>query len=475
MLFNSIVFLFFLAVFFGLWPILGKKNNSRWVFITLASFVFYGWWDWRFIGLIIFSGLIDYFAGLAIEKNPSQSKKYLLLSLGVNLGTLVAFKYSLFFAENLNFVFNIFGSTIDFKNSIPLFFQILPVGISFYTFQSMSYTIDIYRGELKPTKNIWHFFSYLSMFPQLVAGPIVRAKDLLPQLLSKNKTTEKIRWEGTRLIVHGFFKKMVIADNLAPIVNESFNSPELNTSSLVWWTVMISFAYQIYCDFSGYSDIARGLAKWMGYEFNLNFNYPYRSRSFKEFWQRWHISLSSWFRDYVYIPLGGSQTHSKLRKDFNMWTTMLLSGLWHGAAWNFIIWGALHAFYLQFERLTSYPHKLKKNFLTKLLLHIFILVQVLVAWVFFRAHSAGQALEILGMMFSFSGRLTTTLGNNGSIVLLIVIAREFFCYFAKDRTLASYVKNKFLSNVLEVAIVILMVVLTVFFRGPGSEFIYFQF
>ena len=334
---------------------------------------------------------------------PRYKVLFLIFSICGNVGSLAIFKYSSFIAENVDAFLSLLGFDVYLKSNIPQFMLILPVGISFYTFQSMSYTIDIYRGQLRPTRNVLHFFAYLSMFPQLVAGPIIRARDLLPQLKQNNKTTEQDRWEGLKLITHGFFKKVVIADNLAPLVNRAFNNPDPSNSSVYWWLAVTAFAFQIYCDFSGYSDIARGLARWMGYNFGLNFNHPYISLSLREFWTRWHISLSSWFRDYVYIPLGGSRK-GNIHAYANMLITMVISGFWHGAAWNFVIWGFLHALFLSFERITQWPKYIKMipgegRWIASLI----VLTQIWIAWVFFRAATMSQGIQIIKTMFSFTG------------------------------------------------------------------------
>lgn len=471
MLFNSIIFLIFGSGFFLFWAFIKKHRNLKLAFITLASFFFYGWWDWRFLFLIIGSGLIDYLAGIIIEKRPERKKLFLILSVLGNVGSLMAFKYSGFLSDNLDALFSAMGYNTCFKCHIHDFFLITPVGISFYTFQSMSYTIDVYKGKLKPTRNILQFFAYLSMFPQLVAGPIIRARNLLPQLLTNNKTTEEDRWAGLKLIVHGFFKKMVIADNLAPFVNQAFEGTGGIESGIYWWLVITAFAFQIYCDFSGYSDIARGLARWMGLNFELNFNHPYTSLSLKEFWTRWHISLSSWFRDYVYIPLGGSRK-GKFRSHLNMWITMLVSGFWHGAAWTFIIWGAIHAFFLSLEKIFSYPNRLGKIRAGKIVLLIFVMLQVWVAWVFFRAGSFHQGTEILGRMFSFSYHSGSLPGLNIWIFIGIPVLREAMIF-------AGIRKNRFYpaswNSIVDIVLLAFLIACCVFFRGPGSEFIYFQF
>ena len=390
----------FAVLFFALWRLCPKTPSVRWILLVLASFVFYGWWDWRFLFLLIFNGLIDYYAALGIENHPGRKKLFLTLSIAGNIGALAVFKYAGFVLENLNGLF----ALLHLNTAVPVITLPMVVGISFYTFQSMSYTIDVYRGEMKPTRNIFHFFAYLSMFPQLVAGPIIRASYLLPQLLEHRNATPEEKWEGTRLVVHGYFKKVVVADNIAPVVNLAFAQSDMVYSSPYWWVIMTLFAFQIYCDFSGYSDIARGLARWMGYDFPLNFNHPYIASGFQEFWQRWHISLSTWFRDYVYVPLGGNKNKagkpSLVSGLSNMWITMVISGLWHGAAWNFLIWGALHSFYLTLERLTSWPSRLKQIPFGRFFTTTLGIMQVWVAWVFFRAETFTKAISIVGVMFN---------------------------------------------------------------------------
>jgi D-alanyl-lipoteichoic acid acyltransferase DltB (MBOAT superfamily) len=475
MLFNSLIFLIFGLIFFAsLGAINKQKNNIRWAFFTIASFIFYGWWDWRFLFLIIGSGLIDYFSGLLIVKHKKWRTTLLIVSLVGNLGSLAAFKYSGFLAENISTLLSFVNINVDLKSQTPEFLSILPVGISFYTFQSMSYTIDIYRGRLTPTKNILHFFTYLAFFPQLVAGPIVRARDLLPQLTKVRKVSKVENWNGFHLILVGFFKKVVLADNIAPLVNYAFSDVNTSSSTLYWWIVMFGFALQIYFDFSGYSDIARGLAKWMGLHFRVNFNHPYISTSLKEFWTRWHISLSTWFRDYVYIPLGGSKK-GKFRSHLNMWITMIVSGFWHGAAWNFIIWGALHAMYLSLERITKIPIILSKRSILKPFAFLLMIFQVLIAWVFFRAESFNQAIDIIRNMLSFNLK-TDWKGHSdfqlGLTFILIGILIEIL-YFISIKS--KYTLTRENRNTIQIIQFILMIVAIILFRGKGQEFIYFQF
>ena len=309
--------------------------------IVVASYVFYGWWDWRFLSLIIFSTLVDYWVGKQLGKTDVARKRKTLLwmSILVNLGFLGFFKYYNFFAENFVAAFTFFGADIQ-PNTLDI---ILPVGISFYTFQTMSYTIDVYRKNLKPTNDFVAFSAFVSFFPQLVAGPIERATNLLPQFYQKRKFDYAQAVDGMRQILWGLFKKVVIADNCAVYANEIFNnSADYNGSTLLLGAIF--FTFQIYGDFSGYSDIAIGTARLFGFNLMQNFAFPYFSRDIAEFWRRWHISLSTWFRDYVYIPLGGSRGGT-LMKVRNTFIIFIVSGFWHGANWTFIIWGALNAVY----------------------------------------------------------------------------------------------------------------------------------
>jgi alginate O-acetyltransferase complex protein AlgI len=355
-------------------------------------------WKMEYILLIVISTLIDYFAALQMGKTnrKKERKKYLILSICSNLGMLFLFKYLNFFNESLRFLFNNFNIFYDSST----FNLLLPVGISFYTFQTLSYTIDVYNGKKEPEKNLGIFALYVSFFPQLVAGPIERATHLLPKLHEQFDFDYKRVTSGVKLMLWGFFKKCVIADRLGFIVNQAYNNPESPSVSLVFATYF--FAYQIYCDFSGYSDIAIGASRIFGYDLMVNFNRPYFSKSIKEFWKRWHISLSTWFKDYVYIPLGGNRT-VKQRWWFNLFITFVISGLWHGANWTFILWGSIHGFYL----LSSiWIKKWQKPLIKKIKLSLAPLIYkylqvistfhlVLFAWIFFRANTVSDAFFII--------------------------------------------------------------------------------
>jgi alginate O-acetyltransferase complex protein AlgI len=475
LLFNSLIFLIFGSCFFLVWPLFRDRQNQRWIFLIAASFFFYGWWDWRFLFLLVFSGMVDFLAGLAIAKYPARKKLFLLASMAGNLGCLGLFKYSRFVAENIDRLLGALDISMRLAPGVPAIMTVVPVGISFYTFQSMSYTVDVYRGEHQPTRNVLHFFSYLALFPQLVAGPIVRARDLLPQLTRDVRASENDRWEGLRLVVYGYFKKVVIADNMAPIVNAAFGSPSLERSSVFWWIIVSMFALQIYCDFSGYSDIARGLGRWMGYDFMLNFDHPYISRSLREFWQRWHISLSTWFKDYVYVSMGGSRT-GRLKTYRNIWVTMLLSGLWHGAAWTFIAWSAVHAFFLSIERLSRWPQRISRFRGGALAAWTIVMVQVWVAWVLFRAQSLAQAGKIVMQMFSFD--LSPFHTVDAVLFLKALVLAAFWALvetlIGLNISIAGERSGSGL-NYFSEALLAGMIAACIYLRGPGSAFIYFQF
>ncbi len=479
MSFASVDFIIFLGAFFIGWPWLKQHNLTRWTYLTAASLVFYGWWDWRFLILILISGLIDFYAALAINHLPRWRKGWLVLSISGNLGILIAFKYLDFIIASISQISALSGLNLSIK---PLGW-ILPVGISFYTFQSMSYTIDVYRGRLKPTHNILHFFAFLSMFPQLVAGPIIRASDMLDQLRFIPHTNEPMRFAGFQLIVLGYFKKMAIANSIAPIVNNAFEHPYYS-NGWYWWAMALLFAVQIYCDFSGYSDIARGLAKWMGYEYKLNFDHPYLSSSFQEFWTRWHISLSNWFRDYVYIPMGGNRGSAQ-RTFRNLWITMILSGLWHGAAWTFLAWGAAHALLLSVEKLTEWPDRIKQWPGGSLLATMIVFLLTLVTWILFRAENLAQAAQIISTMFHLnpfasSPTLITIPGQVWFVALLAGAGhlrsryQPLLNHLASQRIPTATRQNNLITwgRVVMTGVLIFACILL---RGPGSSFIYFQF
>lgn len=338
MLFDSGVFLVFFAAFLPAYWLVRGSLHRRNVLILGASFLFYGWWDWRFLALLIGSSSLDYWVGRLLMRTDDPRRRKMLVTLSIvgNLAVLGFFKYWGFFATSLSIAMGRLG----FSMHVPTLEIVLPVGISFYTFQAMSYAIDVYRREIPATKSLLHFLAYVSFFPQLVAGPIERGRRLLPQIESPRVVTQSMVEEGVWLMVQGLFKKVVLAGNLAPLADLVFGSATFTAPAVILGTV--AFGLQIYADFSGYSDIARGTARVLGFELMANFHIPYAATSLREFWQRWHISLSTWLRDYLYVSLGGNR-HGRVRTCLNLAITMLLGGLWHGAAWNFVLWGAWHA------------------------------------------------------------------------------------------------------------------------------------
>jgi len=407
MLFNSIDFVVFLPLVFILyWFVLNKNLKAQNALLVVASYVFYGWWDWRFLSLILFSTLVDFIVGLQLGKEENQRKRKILLwtSILVNLGFLGFFKYFNFFLDNFVEAFTMLGMPFGTR-ALSI---VLPVGISFYTFQTLSYSIDVYRRKLEPTRDFFSFAAFVSFFPQLVAGPIERATQLLPQFYKSRTFNRNQAVDGLRQILWGFFKKVVIADNCAEYANLIFNnSADYGGSTLALGALF--FAFQIYGDFSGYSDIAIGTSRLFGFNLMKNFAFPYFSRDIAEFWRRWHISLSTWFRDYLYIPLGGSHGGNWM-KIRNTFIIFVVSGFWHGANWTFVVWGALNALYfmplLLFNRNRKNIEvvaqgKLAASFsdITQIAITFAL---TLIAFVFFRAENIGHAFRYLAEVFSWS-------------------------------------------------------------------------
>lgn len=482
MLFNSIDFAVFLPVVFLLyWFATGHNLKVQNALIVVASYFFYGWWDWRFLSLILFSTVVDYTAALIIHKenNPLKRKLLLFISLAVNLGFLGFFKYYQFFIDNFIAVFKMFGHRFE-AGSLSI---ILPVGISFYTFQTLSYTIDVYRRKLEPTRDFISFSAFVSFFPQLVAGPIERATNLLPQFYSKRSFDFTKAVDGMRQILWGLFKKMVIADNCAGFANDIFNNSYVaNGSTLLFGAVF--FAFQIYGDFSGYSDIAIGTSRLFGFELMRNFNFPYFSRDIAEFWRRWHISLSTWFRDYLYIPLGGSRGN-KFSQIRNTMIIFIVSGFWHGANWTFIAWGALNALYFLPSLLSG---KNRSNLdtvasgrtlpnLKELLAMLSTFALTVLAWIFFRASDLTHAFDYLSGIFSstlFSSpditEKTQAIATAVFILFLIIMewrGRETQYALANFQSTHS----RWQRHVFYYVIILLIF----WYGGMEQEFIYFQF
>lgn len=484
MLFNSIDFAVFLPLVFAVYWAIGSKNvRYQNLWIVISSYIFYGWWDYRFLSLIAFSTLVDFSVGRLLGKSENQKarKQLLAISVVVNLGFLGFFKYYNFFLDNFISAFRFFGSDLN-ASSLDI---VLPVGISFYTFQTLSYTIDVYRRQIQPTDDIIAFSSYVCFFPQLVAGPIERATQLLPQFLNERKFDYNNAVLGLRQMLWGFFKKMVVADNCSQFANHIFNnSEELNGSSLVLGSIF--FAFQIYGDFSGYSDIAIGTSRLFGVDLMRNFAFPYFSRDIAEFWRRWHISLSTWFRDYLYIPLGGSRggIWMKVRNTFIIF---VVSGFWHGANWTFIVWGALNAlFFLPLMLMNK-----NRNHLSIVALHsrfpspkellsiLLTFCLTLIAWIFFRAENLSHAIQYIDGIFSYSlfavpnVELSLRLAQTLVFIFLLLMiewkyrGHEFPFDFRDEKSKTSKL-NRYL-------VYIGLVIIIVVFKGGQQEFIYFQF
>ena len=475
MLFNSIEFLLFLPIVFLLyWFVFNKHLKSQNLLILVSSYVFYGWWDYRFLSLIFLSTIVDYIIGLNIPKQDSERKQKLLLWCSVlfNLSVLGFFKYYNFFVDSWIDLFSSIGYEIKSVWTLNI---ILPVGISFYTFQTMSYTIDIYRKKLEPTKDFISFASFVSFFPQLVAGPIERASNLLPQILKKREFQYEQGVQGLRLILWGMFKKVVIADSLAPKVDDIFsNYQDFGGGTL--WLGAIYFAFQIYCDFSGYSDIAIGTSKLFGFELMSNFKFPYFSRNIGEFWRRWHISLSTWFRDYLYIPLGGSQ-EGKWKSIRNIFIIFLVSGFWHGANWTFIFWGLFHAILF----LPSFIFKTNRKFTTSIigentplpslkeLIQVGItFILVTIGWVFFRSETIIDSVSYLSSMI-----------NNIDIPSL---SPKIFLYlimlFMLEWTQRLNERNLFFNFpkfIFRIFVIVCILLIIINFNLQSQQFIYFDF
>ncbi|MCA9931728.1 MAG: MBOAT family protein, partial [Anaerolineales bacterium] len=393
MIFSSFQFLFFLIVVMGLLIVV---PGSRWrkLILLVASYYFYAFWDVRFTALIFTSTIIDYFVGrqLALTEDPRRRKLFLLLSMTANLGFLGFFKYYNFFVDSAEVILSQWGIGISNLDII------LPVGISFYTFQTMSYTIDIFRRKLEPVDSFSDFALFVAFFPQLVAGPIVRAADFLPQLKKPVRIRPENVWAGSQIFIVGLFKKLMIADAVAPFVDRVFAYPDYFSSPTAWLAI-IAYAIQIYCDFSGYSDMAIGTARMLGFHFERNFFMPYISQNIAEFWRRWHISLSSWLRDYLYISLGGNRRGQR-RTYVNLMITMILGGLWHGASWNFVIWGTAHGVALAVHRYWSRNRKGEtKSGVERWLAVAGTFLFVTLIWVLFRAQDTSTMLTVYSKLF----------------------------------------------------------------------------
>jgi len=476
MLFNSLEYLVFLpALFFLYWFVCKNYLRYQNILVLIASYLFYGWWDWRFLSLIFLSTLVDYSIGLKIDGSSDSKKRksYLWVSIAFNLGLLGFFKYYNFFVDSWIDLLSIVG----YRSQSPWILNVvLPVGISFYTFQTMSYSLDIYYKKLKPTRDFISFAAFVSFFPQLVAGPIERASNILPQMLSKRVFKYEQATDGLRLILWGMFKKIVIADSLGWRVDYCFNNFELLDGGTLLLG-LVYFSVQIYCDFSGYSDIAIGTAKLFGFELMSNFKFPYFSRDMGEFWRRWHISLSSWFRDYLYIPLGGSQNGTLIAMR-NIFIIFIASGFWHGANWTFIAWGLCHAILYIPIFLRGKNHKYKTDIVAEnnwvpSLKEIWQMGVTFMLWslafAFFRSQTIADSFNYLYLIVS---KFSIPLDNRSGTIFLVVIF-IFEWTMRKDERKPLNFRSGYLR--LLVNLVLFYFIFAHFKLIQLTEFIYFQF
>lgn len=481
MLFNSFEFLLFLPVVFLLYWFIFCSRKQQNMLLLIASYVFYGWWDWRFLFLILFTSACSYVSGIMMQQMIAFKHNICILNIIINVAILALFKYFNFFIDNFELLFNTLGYHLDW----PTLKIILPVGISFYTFQALSYTIDVYRDKIEPTKDIIAFFAYISFFPQLVAGPIERATSLLPQFHKQRVFNYPQAVDGMRQMLWGFLKKLVIADNCAVVVNNYwFHYSELPGFALV--VLCILFTIQIYCDFSGYSDIAIGCSRLFGFNLMRNFNNPYFAKSIQEHWQRWHISLMSWFRDYVYIPMGGNRC-SLWKRGRNIILVFLISGFWHGANWTYIVWGLYHALLILICKFGNFNYlflKLPINATNIILLRIKNISQMaltfsLVAFGFiiFRSESVEQAFEFMSSLFTFSSGFFDTSMLQGRIYLCFGWIILFVEWIQRDKQhalqfsqsgLFKYRLNRWLTYYFLLFVIVK-------YAGASQSFIYFQF
>lgn len=471
MLFNTPLFFWFFAVFFVLFNFVFVERRKHLWLLLIASFVFYGSWNYAFIPLLVFSALSDYFIAGRIDACADDSrikKRWLTLSVVINLGTLGIFKYSNFVLQSVADFAALFGGDV----SIGTLSIVLPVGISFYTFQSMSYTIDVYRGQMKAHKGFLEFLAALSFFPQLVAGPILRAKHILPQLDTMPVATWSNVQQGLLLIMAGLVKK-TFADLMAGPAAAAFDS-SVPISSMEAWVGALAFTAQIYGDFSGYTDIAIGVALLMGFHIPQNFNLPYFSVSPVDFWRRWHISLSGWLRDYLYISLGGNRTGHRTR---NVFITMLLGGLWHGAAWTFVFWGAWHGIIISITHWLTHSAlgrfvEQRNNLLVRILKMAITFYLVVIGWVFFRATGFESAFTMLAQMHGITSAQESA-ADTGAVMVLVILGLVFM--HVMDALRMRYAEALEARLWLLVPILVLGFFVTFLVGDAGHDFIYFQF
>jgi D-alanyl-lipoteichoic acid acyltransferase DltB (MBOAT superfamily) len=485
MIFNSVTYLLFLLIVVALYWLLPRRPRLWMIFIS--SLVFYGFWKVEFLPVMLLSVVTDYFVALRMPRarRLSGRRKLLAVSLIVNMALLFYFKYLLFFAENAYGLMHLVGMEPD-----PLvLYIILPLGISFYTFQTISYTVDVYRGIIKPERDFVLYSCYVTFFPQLVAGPILRAVEVIPQLSERPRfKLEDLVW-GIKRILYGLFLKVVLADNISPLVDSGFAVAPSSLSAIDVWTLAFLFGFQIYFDFSAYSHIALGSARLMGIKFPENFNFPYVAASPRDFWKRWHISLSSWIRDYLYLPLTGSAYHdrstggldeavensSARRRNKALLITWVLMGLWHGANWTFLLWGLYHAIFIVIFRLVASLVRLSNQRLAHALGMLITLPVIMLGWIPFRAQSLPDVFILYGKLFQPSMYMSLGMRVNVYLVTAIVLVGFFMVYFARNTLLPALRKNSLVRVPAESLVFGAMITLIFIYLRPISQFIYFQF
>jgi len=468
MLFDTPVYILFLSIVTLLYWQLNRQRQN--VLLLTASYFFYGWWDWRFLGLILISTLVDYYCAKAIDESDDPIKRKVLLTLSVtlNLGFLGFFKYCDFFIQSMADSLTLLGVPV----SISTLNILLPPGISFYTFQALAYIVDVYQRKMKPATSMVDYALFISLFPHLIAGPIQRPSHLLPQVQSDRTLDTSKMFDGVMLILTGLFRKAVIADNCALLANAAFAGKLGEPNLAVVAIGSYAFAWQIYGDFSGYSDMARGSAQLLGFHFMVNFRQPYLSRSIQEFWRRWHISLSTWLRDYLYIPLGGSR-HGEFNTRRNLMLTMILGGLWHGANWTFVVWGTIHGGWLALERaFTAKGERSGFGTLGDWGRRIFVFHLVCAAWIFFRAQSVGEATTFLGGL----GRWEWKSDYGMALQFLVLFATPLFLLdLLLEKRDEEYPLERMPATYRIAAATGLVAVISFFAANQVSAFIYFQF
>lgn len=479
MFFGTVDFLLFALLFFAVFYFCRTSVNSRIAAMLLFSLFFYAYWGVQYLPLLIASGLLAFIGGFLVAPERRFRKLSLIVVTLLILAPLLLFKYMGWIAQTADEALSFIGVDTNYSDqykSLPSYFLVLPLGISFYTFQNLSYVFDVYLGRLAPASKFSRYLCYLVMFPQLIAGPIVRASEVLYQMDRVPVIGIEQRNEAWGLLSRGFFKKLVVADTLAIFVDNAFANPAAEHGALFWWLVAIAFGWQIYCDFSGYSDIAVALGLLMGYRFPVNFRHPYLATSLSEFWARWHITLSSWFRDYVYIPLGGNRC-ATWRHHFNLWVTLLISGVWHGAAWTFVVWAMIHALGLSAESVIFSRKAKNPSRVLKALRWSFTYALICLAWIFFRSKDLDQASSIATRMFYLETDWATDLRVLASSEIILgllglMVLSHSVAWIKENNVLRFSFPYQSLTHQFAWSAILAF---SLCHMGSSNEFIYFQF